>query len=99
MEEAYEAALKQLGGLDNAKPKAVYDLLAHEFPVLSVQVRLRGHPAAPWSEGLPSAGASPACGACGCQAEVPAASEARLLLPSGPAPTDPAAASLLPCRT
>lgn len=39
MEEAYEAAIEQLGGLDNAKPKAVYDLLADEFPVLSVQAR------------------------------------------------------------
>lgn len=38
MEEAYEAALEQLGGLDAAKPKAVYELLQDEFPQLSVHV-------------------------------------------------------------
>ncbi|EFN58253.1 hypothetical protein CHLNCDRAFT_142186 [Chlorella variabilis] len=37
MEEAYEAALEQLGGLEVAKPKTMLDVLQPEFPELTLQ--------------------------------------------------------------
>jgi hypothetical protein len=38
MEEAYETALQQVGGLEEAKPKAVLELLQGAHPHLTIQV-------------------------------------------------------------
>ncbi|PSC76706.1 exostosin-like glycosyltransferase isoform B [Micractinium conductrix] len=37
LEEAYQAAVEQLGGLHAARPKGIHDLLRHEFPEVSLQ--------------------------------------------------------------
>lgn len=39
MEEAYQAALEKVGGLDAAKPRALLDELQDEFPFLTLQAR------------------------------------------------------------
>lgn len=37
MDEAYEEALERVGGLDAAKPRAVLEEMAAEFPTLTAQ--------------------------------------------------------------
>lgn len=39
MEAAYEAAIKGVGGLEAAKPKAVHEAIVAEFPELTLQAR------------------------------------------------------------
>lgn len=39
LEEAYEAAVVQLGGIYSARPRDIHQALAAEFPELTVQVR------------------------------------------------------------
>lgn len=68
MEEAYEAALQRVGGQDAAKPKAVHELLALQFPHLTMQVG--GAPGggtaglAAWVRARPAAGPRVSARAC-----------------------------------